>query len=227
MSIPIRGLYPALPTLILALIAASSTLYTQGQAAGNDVVPAPAPAAAPISTLPAIQALRPALAQVEDTVLNLRISKWKAPEDVRSSSADDVDSIRRDLSSTLPPLLDQAQAPGPIAPSFAVFRNIDALYDVLLRVTEMASLAGSPAEAARLEQARATLESARAQLGSSLLQALTAQDTQVTQLRTALANVPKPAAAAPSKTVVEDGATTTPKKHKRKPTTPPSSNAPQ
>ena len=36
-----------------------------------------------------------------------------------------------------------ANGPAALSPAFAVFRNLDALYDVMLRVTETAGLAGS------------------------------------------------------------------------------------
>ena len=66
--------------------------------------------------------------------------------------------------------------------SFAVFRNLDALYDVLLRVTETASLAGSGADAGNLEDARAGLENGRAKMGTWLLQSIGAQDAQIARL---------------------------------------------
>jgi hypothetical protein len=196
--------------------------------------PPPPPAPSGNTTGPAIAGLRPAITQVGDAVGNLRIIKWKAPAELRDSTQGDVGSIQRDLTVTLPPLLDQAQASsspaGPLAPAFIVFRNIDALYDVLLRVTEMASLAGTSAEAARLEAARATLESARAQLANSLLESVTAQDTQVTQLRTQLAAAVKaataPSAVTPAKVVVDDGPQP-PKRRKKKPATPPATPPPQ
>jgi hypothetical protein len=210
---------------IFVILAAGQVLLAQAaQTAGSDAAPAanPAPAAAatePPSTLPAIQGLRPALDNISTVMAGLSIARWKAPGDVRSSTQQDVNSIQRDLATTLPPLLDQAQAPGALAPSFAVYRNIDALYDVLLRVTEMASLAGTPEEASHLEGVRAGLETARGQLGTLLLQSVSAQDTQVVQLRTALAAQAqvKPAEPPPSKIVVDDGPT--PPKVKPKTTT--------
>ncbi len=66
---------------------------------------------------------------------------------------------------TLPGLIDPgrgALGAGALSPAFAVFRNLDALYDVLLRVTETAALAGSASDAASLEDARAGLEDGRA-----------------------------------------------------------------
>ncbi|HEY4051095.1 MAG TPA: hypothetical protein VGM27_29895 [Acidobacteriaceae bacterium] len=205
---------------LFAVFASSAALAQTAPAAA-------APAPSGNTTGPAIAGLRPALGQVGDAVGNLRIMRWKAPTDLRESTQGDVISIQRDLSATLPPLLDQAQAnsspTAPLAPAFAIFRNIDALYDVLLRVSEMASLSGSSGDANQLEAARATLESARAQLANALLESVVAQDTQLIQLRAQLAAAaakPAPApAAAPSKLVVDDGPEP-PKRRKKRPTTP-------
>jgi hypothetical protein len=179
--------------------------------------PASSPADSP-STSSAITGLQPALEQVGSAVANLRISRWKADADIRDMTQQDVGSIQRDLMATLPQLLEQAQSSGgsPLAPSFAVFRNIDALYDVLLRITGMATLAGSSAEADQLENARASLETARAQLGDALLKSIAGQDAQLAQLRTAVSHpktAPKPA---PTKIIVDDGPTSA-KSHKAKP----------
>jgi ATP-dependent DNA ligase len=100
---------------------------------------------------------------------------------------------------------------------------VDALYDVLLRVSETAQLAGASRDASLLEDQRSALENARTQLGAALLQSTQAQDTEVIHLRsTAVAAPPPPPAA---KTVVDDGPATRPKTTKKrvhKPTPPPS-----
>ena len=127
----------------------------------------------------------------------------------------------------MPPLLEQAQAANsasaPLAPSFAVFRNIDALYDVLLRVTEMATLGGSAEDASHLEDARAALEQARSQLANSLLASVASRDAELTQLRARIAEAVKPPPPpAPTTTVINDGAApVTPHKKKPKKTSPP------
>ena len=128
----------------------------------------------------------------------------------------DVASIQKDLNGTLPGLVTQAQAAGPgtLQPAFAVFRNLDALYDVLLRVTETASFANAAADAASLDQARIGLEDARAKLGTWLLQSIGVQDAEIVRLKTP---PPPPAAPAPpAKTVIDDGPTP-PKPRKKKP----------
>jgi hypothetical protein len=171
--------------------------------------------------------LRPALANVQTAVTNLNIAHWKASAATRTAAQQDVASIQRDLSDTLPGLFTQAQAPptngqAALLPSFALFRNLDALYDVLLRVTETATFAGSGADATNLENARSGLEDGRAKLGNWLLQSIGAQDAQLAHL---LAAPPPPPAAppAPSKVIVDDGPTAppaTPKTRKKKPAAP-------
>jgi electron transfer flavoprotein alpha subunit len=179
-------------------------------------------------------ALGDALQQVSVTVdrlnralASITVQKWKAPGDVRQTTAADVDSMQRDLSGTLPSLVSAAQANvSRMSPAFAVYRNVDALYDVLLRVSETAQLAGSN-DARILEQQRSDLESARTQLGAALVQATQAQDNEVIQLHTAAATAAQ--AAPPStKTVVDDGPPAKPKSTRRtRKTTPPPAPAPQ
>jgi hypothetical protein len=156
------------------------------------------------------------------------IAKWKAPGDVRQTTQADVESMQRDLSSTLPGLMSAAQAnPSKMSPAFAVYRNVDALYDVLLRVSETAVLAGSN-DARTLEEQRAALESSRRQLGTALLQATQAQDDEVVQLHTAAAAAA--AAAPPTKTVVDDGPpakTKAPHRSRKAPAANPPANSPQ
>ena len=133
--------------------------------------PAAAPAApAPAPTSFAMTNLRPALANVQTAITNLNVSHWKAPNDIRATTQQDINSMQRDLNTTLPGLLTQADAaaaasgPPALSPAFAVFRNLDALYDVMLRVTETAGLAGSASDASSLEEARAGLEDGRPNL---------------------------------------------------------------
>ena len=171
----------------------------------------------------ALGAMQPALSQVDSALSAVEVRKWKAPGDVKDTTASDIQSIHRDINETLPGLVSQAQAsPNAIGPVFAVFRNVDALYDVLLRVAETATLAGSQQEAARLEQARADLQTRRGQLGNALFSSATAQDANVMQLQTSLDAANRTAASTQQtsgakKVVVNDGPdTSTRAPHKKK-----------
>ncbi len=182
---------------------------------------APAAAVAPAPTGFAMANLRPALANVQNAITNLNVAHWKAPNDIRATTQQDINSMQRDLNTTLPGLMTQADAaaaggPAALSPAFAVFRNLDALYDVMLRVTETAGLAGSSSDASSLEDARAGLEDGRAKLGAWLMQAISAQDAQVAHSQAPAAARPPAAAPAPTKIVVNDGPDST-KPHKKKP----------
>jgi hypothetical protein len=200
-------------------IAVLTLLVVSGACVGSDAARGQAaPAAPPAGTAFPVANLRPALANVQNTIANLNVGRWKVPSETRAAVQQDIGSMQRDLNATLPGLVAQAEAnPTALAPAFAVFRNLDALYDVLLRVTETAALSGSGSDAGSLEDARAGLEDGRGKLGSWLLQSISAQDAQVVHLQTALAARPAAApAAAPNKIIVDDGPEN-PKPRKKKP----------
>jgi len=163
----------------------------------------PPPADAP----PPTEALRPPLSQVSQTLSGVNVQRWKAPSEVKNSAQQDMDSILRDLNYTLPPLLDKAAAsPGSIAATFEVYRNIDALYDVLLRVAETATLSGSENDAVNLQNVLQNLQGARRELGTSLMNLASSHDQELVKLRAAAATPPPPVKpVAPTKTVIDDG----------------------
>jgi hypothetical protein len=223
---------------LLTLLFLGGSGAARAQAAPPPAAPAPAPAAAqaaapavaPAPASFAMTNLRPALANVQTAITTLNVSRWKAPNDIRATTQQDINSMQRDLNTTLPALLSQADAaaaatgPPALSPAFAVFRNLDALYDVMLRVTETAGLAGSASDASSLEDARAGLEDGRGKLGAWLLQAIGAQDAQVVRLQAPAASAAPAPPPPPNKIVVNDGPDTTTKPHKKKP---PPTPAPQ
>ncbi|MBV8674776.1 MAG: hypothetical protein JOZ33_15205 [Acidobacteriaceae bacterium] len=173
--------------------------------------------------------VQPALGQVQSSISGLNVARWKAPAEVRSAAQQNAASIQRDLSDTLPALLTQADAaPGSVSPSFSVYRNIDALYDVLLRVYETASLAAPQNEADGVGSALQRLEAARRQLGDSILNDSRQHEAQLVQLQGALkAAMAAQAQAPPPKTaVIDDGPAPAPapKKKKKPATKPPASS---
>jgi len=218
--------------LVFAALLTAGSSWLPGQTAPQLALSAVAPS----------EAVRPTLNRISEVLAGLNVGRWKAPSEVRSVTQRDVDSIQRDIASTLPPLLDQANAtPASVASYFAVYRNIDALYDVLLRVSETATLAGSQSDADTLQGALSSLESSRRNLGDAILLAANNQQQELIGLRAAAAAQAAAAAAeaakpvAPTKTVVVDGPESSAKssstaKKKKKPapatTTVPAPNTP-
>jgi hypothetical protein len=196
--------------IVAGLILAGLALPVAAQSA-----PAQAVAASPSSAAPT-EAMRSVLGQVNEAVAGLNVSRWKAPGEVRGVTQRDIDSIQRDIGSTLPPLLDRANTPpASVAAYFAVYRNVDALYDVLLRVSETATLAGSQDDANTMQAALSSLEAARRSLGDAILSVADSHEQELVTLRATAAAQAAAAAAAPppeKKTVVEDGPATPAKK---------------
>jgi hypothetical protein len=157
--------------------------------------------------------LQPALAQVGQAVGGANPQRWKAPPSVKSAAEGDIEAIQRDLNGTLAGLLQQADAaPGSVPADFLVYRNVDALYDTLLRVVETAELAAPNNEAGALETALDSLENARAQVGDTIFTGAQVQQNELFRLQRAI----QAAAAAqrsPVRTTVVDDYTPPERRH--------------
>ncbi len=198
-------------TLLLAI----SLLLAPGLHAQDSSASQPAPATA--SSL-----LQPSLDQLRQSLSGVRLDKWKAPGPVREETNGNIGSIARDLDGTLPGLLMTADAaPGTVSKNLPVFRNVDALYDVLLRIVETADLAAPDPETQTLHAALTSLDSARRSLGDAIEAAAVDNEQQLGQARQRAATQ----AAAPTTTnVVTDTGKSVPV-HRKKPV--PAKPAPQ
>ncbi|MGC2163601.1 MAG: hypothetical protein WA634_16965 [Silvibacterium sp.] len=150
--------------------------------------------------------LQPALSDVQSTTEGLNISKWRGPGGMRASAQADVDSIQRDLGNTLPSLLAQADAAsGSVPPSFAVYRNVDALYDVLLRISEVANFAAPSDESAAVASSLQKLEAARSGLGDAILHISQSHEERLTVLESEITFARAAPAAQKKETIIDDG----------------------
>lgn len=167
--------------------------------------------------------LQPALDELQHALSGLRPDKWKASDEVRRETAANISSIRNDLETTLPPLLASADgASGSVARALPAFRNIEALYDVLLRVTGVANLSAPSQQSAALEQARASLEDGRRTFGDRLQAAAAADEQRIYKLEAAVRAAPP--APAPA-TVCPPPPPAKKRRTRRKPATKPASAA--
>jgi hypothetical protein len=167
---------------LIAVTFCSSCVVTSAQSPTGGAPVQGAPSAQPaVSGL-----LQPALDQVRQTVSALWVDKWKRGT-VRDEARDNISAILRDLNTSLPPLVDTADAsPGTPSKMLPVSRNIAALYDVLLRVVDAARISASPEELTQLEQALTSLGNARAALDDRLRVSVTALEKQEVDLRSRL-----------------------------------------
>ncbi len=200
--------------VFLVVCATSAAVYSASAIAQ---MPSAVPGGAAVSAT-----VRPALSQVAQALQQINTHRWKAPNSVRDAADEDIVSIQRDLSGTLAGLLQQADAaPGSVPAAFAVYRNVDALYDTLLRVVETAELAAPDPESTSLEAALKNLEDARANLGDVILNGSETQQAELVRLRTAIQAAAAAQRAAPPRvktTVIDDGPTPARTTHHRRTT---------
>jgi hypothetical protein len=173
--------------------------------------------AAPVSTpakmdLPS-QTMQPSLDVLKQAIATIKIEKWKTSAASRTEAEANLASIRRDVETTLPPLLAAADAaPDSAAKVLPAYRNVEALYDVLLRVAAAGHLAAPPDQASALDQALSHLDDGRRALGDQLQRNAVAEDKQVSDLQASLKAIPP--AASP---IACTPATPAPAKKKAKP----------
>jgi hypothetical protein len=201
--------------LVLALCAPGLPLAAQNSIAANTAPSNQAPAAS--VALPSAT-LRPSLDVLRTALSSVHIDRWKASNAIRDEASSNIGSIQRDLQNTLPGLLAAADAaPSSAAKTLPAYRNIEALYDVMLRVDAAARLAAPSDQMSAIDQALARLDDGRRALGEQLQQDADAQETQVIHLQAALKAIPPPQPPPPPPAPVK--CPVAPVVHRKKPAT--------
>lgn len=184
----------------------------------STAAPAPRPALPSATMQPSLDVLKQALGTVN-------LDKWKASTAIKTEADGNLRSVQRDIESTLPPLLTAADAaPDSVTKTLPVFRNVDALYDVMLRLDAAGRLAAPKDQISALDQALASLSDVRHTIGDQVQANAEAQDARVGRLQAQLKAVPPPAP--PPAPVTCTPAPTTKKKRVAKPAAKPATSTP-
>jgi hypothetical protein len=136
----------------------------------------------------------------------LRIDRWKTDAGSKKRSLADVDSVQRNLQNALPEMIGQLRnAPEDLPATFKLYRNLDALYDVLGSVVESTGAFGSKDDLQALSNDLNSFEATRKQIAERMESLATLKEQEIVRLRadlkTAQAAIP---AAPPKKIVVDD-----------------------
>ena len=170
------------------------------------------PAATPVSYA-SVTELNGILGQLQATskstqadLVKMRIERWKTDSSYKRQVLGNVDSIQRNLQSALPEIMAQLQAaPEDLPATFKLYRNLDALYDVLGNVTEAAGAFGSKDDFQSLSNDLDGFEGARKQMAGRIENLSSAKEAEIVRLRadlkTAQAAIPT---TPPKKTLVDD-----------------------
>ena len=136
----------------------------------------------------------------------LRIERWKADGGSKKQALGNVDSVQRNLQNALPEMIGQLRnAPEDMPATFKLYRNLDALYDVLGSVVESTGAFGPKDDLQALSNDLSSFEGTRKQIAERLENLATSKEQEIARLRadlkTARAAIP---AAPPIKVVVDD-----------------------
>jgi hypothetical protein len=196
--------------------------------------------AVPASMSPLGPEMSMMLSQLERTaqqtamdVGKLSVNKWKADSAFKNEAQHDVNSVQANVTGTLPGLVSQVRAnPDNTATLFKLYRNVDALLEVVRGLAESAWAFGPKSEFQDLQSDSQNLASVRGSLASQLDAVATAKESELMRMKTQLAQAHAAAASAapPKKVIVDDNEPPKKTVKKKKPsaaTTPPSSSQSQ
>lgn len=179
------------------------------------------------SILPDLDRLQAAASQANHDLGYMRIEKWKADNDSKRQAQTTADSIQRNLTSALPALISNVRsAPQDLAAEFKLYRNLNALYDVFVSLTESTGAFGAKSDYDALAEQLNVIDSVRRDLGNALESLTSTTQSELNQLRTEVRTLQQAAAAPPpppKKVIVDDNEPvkkTTHKKKTAKPATP-------
>jgi hypothetical protein len=220
------GLTIGYPVLLIAQTAAPSSTK-----------PPDASAPVPYSSVSQVNLLLSQLEQTSQSIQRdlptLRIEKWKTDTHSKRASQADVASIQRNLQTALPEMVAQLRnSPESLPPTFKLYRNLDALYDVFLSLAESTGAFGQRDEYQELQNDLNALESSRRMFADRMETLADSKEGELSKLRADLqtARATEKVSTPPRKTVVDDTEPPPKKPVKKKPTPkvpkPPASTSP-
>ena len=163
------------------------------------------------------------LPQLQQTIENLRVDlaklrvdKWKTDSAVKQQAASNVQSLDRNMTGAMPAMISAVQTnPNSVAAAFRLYRNLNALYDVLANVTETAGAFGGKEEYAALAQDTGNLDQVRRTLADVVENMAAQRDAAFVTLQQRAAQAQQ-APAQPKKIIVDDNAPVKKKSTKKK-----------
>jgi hypothetical protein len=188
-------------TLVVAIVLVISPMFVFAQVAQPTTQPAPI----------AVD-LQNTLAKIDQTaqaaaldVARLRIEKWKTDARDKQQLQATADSLERNMTSALPTLTSAARnAPQDVAVNFKLYRNLNALNDVLRTLAESAGAIGPKQEFESLSQYGQAFDEYRRSLGDYTENLAVAKEAELNRLRTQARAAQAAPSPAPKKVIIDD-----------------------
>jgi hypothetical protein len=135
----------------------------------------------------------------------MRVEHWKTSNASKKETLTKVDSIQRNLQNTLPDLISQLRgSPEDLPSTFKLYRNLEALCDVVGSVAEDTGAFGTKDELQALSNDLNGFDGTRKQMATRMETLATSKEAEIVRLRTQLKAAQTTVEAAPPKKIVVD-----------------------
>lgn len=214
-----------IPTAFWWIVAACLLAYSwQHLAAQTAPTSAPAQTAAVAPNPADVQNLVTKIDQTSQAaaqdIARLRIEKWKADSGDKQQAQANADSVQRNLTAALPGMTGAVRSsPQDMAATFKLYRNMNALYDVMKTLTEASAAFGAKQDYETLAPYADQIDGYRRGLADYMEKLSAAKDAELTQLRLQDKAAQTAAAVQPKKVIINDDQPSTAKKTAKKKTT--------
>ncbi len=171
------------------------------------LVPARAQQArAPVGNVqPLLSNLNDVVTSTRITLAKLRIEKWKTQSEVKRRLQSDAQSIDRNLKEAVPSLVQGLQAnPQSLSANFAMYRNLDAVHDVLNLLTQSAGALAPDDEYAALANNADRMDEVRRTFADRMESLSASKDAELAQFKAGGAMGAKAGPAQPPKKIIID-----------------------
>jgi len=186
-----------------AISAATPDYSPPGGSAGQGAEPVSYASVTQLNGL--LSQLEAAAKDTQADLVKLRIEHWKTDTASKRQALANVDSIQRNLQGALPEIIGQLRAaPEDVPATFKLYRNLDALYDVLGSVVESTGAFGSKDDLQSLSNDLNGFESTRKQMAERIESLSSAKELEIVRLRAELKTAQAAIPAAPPKKIVVD-----------------------
>jgi hypothetical protein len=178
----------------------------------------PAPLPAPAANISAMLGRLDQISQsMQINLAKLRIERWKTDSSTKAQAEGNVTSLQRNLSAALPNVVGEVRNdPANLTSGLKLYRNVNALYEVLSSVTEYAGAFGSKEEYRSLGTDASNLDDARRLLADQLESLASVKESQIIQLRNQAIAAQTTSPAGPPKKIIVDDNTPAKKTAKKK-----------
>jgi hypothetical protein len=148
---------------------------------------------------------------------NLHVDRWKADSQAKQQAAENAASIRRNITAALPELLSAVRSsPQSLAANFKLYRNLNAIYDVVANLAESTGAFGKREEYGTIGPHVDALDEIRRSYGDSLQQMSANADDRIAAAQKAQAAAAAAAAQTPPKKIIVDDTQPAPATKKKK-----------